>query len=183
MAARIVAAATTADLELMVDVFDVSPAGTATKIAHGGMIANLRQRTAARSWKDFRGRPIRPYLSLTHERAITPGRFYRLAVPIQPAMWTVAPGHRIRLQVAAQPDPGECLSNGAKVVARVIGCLPRPSVLAGLAGGQYTIRFGGARAATINLPHMSRHAFQVVRSGATPTSDSVALPLDWSSPR
>jgi predicted acyl esterase len=183
MAASIVVAATTRNLELMVDVFDVAPDGTATKIAHGGTIANLRNRVAARSWKDSRGGLIRPYLALHHEHPIAPGRSYRYAVPIQPAMWTVAKGHRVRVQLAAQPDPSECLSNGAKVVARVIGCLPRPSVLAELADGSYTILYGGKRASTISLPLMPRHAFAAVRSGPTPTSDSVALPRDWSSPR
>ncbi|MBV9485025.1 MAG: CocE/NonD family hydrolase [Frankiaceae bacterium] len=183
MAASIVAAASTSNLELMVDVFDISPAGAASKIAHGGVVANLRHRVAARSWHDVRGRLVRPYLALVHEHAVPPDRAYRYAVPIQPAMWTLAPHHRLQIQLAAQPDPSECLSNGAKVVARVIGCLPRPAVLAGLAGGTYSIRFGGRRASTINLPLMSRHAFHPVRSGPTPTSDSVALPADWSSPR
>jgi predicted acyl esterase len=167
----------------MADIYDVAPDGTETQIAHGGVIADLRKRVPSRSWKDGHGRLIRPYFALHADHAITPDKLYRYAVPIQPTFWALAAGHRIRLRLAAQPDPSVCLSNGAKVVARVIGCLPRPSTLTTLAGGEYTIRAGGHHRSSVNLPLMPRRAFATVRSGATPTSDSVVLPLDWSSSR
>lgn len=181
--ATIEAASTTANLELMADVYDVAPDGSQTQIAHGGVLASMRKRTSSRSWTDARGRLIRPYLALHTDEPATPDRLTRYAVPIQPTFSSLAPGHRLRLQLAAQPDPSVCLSNGAKVVARVIGCLPRPAVLATLAGGRYTIRWGARHSSTVNLPLMPRHAFATARSGVTPTSKSVVLPLDWSSPR
>jgi hypothetical protein len=181
--ASIDASSSTPNLELMADVYDVAPDGTQTQIAHGGTIASMRRRIPSRSWRDSHGRLIRPYLALRRDRPITPGRLIRYAIPIQPTFTSLAPGHRIRLQLASQPDPSLCMSNGAKVVARVIGCLPRPAALATLAGGRYTIRWGGRHRSTVNLPLMPRHAFTSIRSGITPTSNSVVLPLDWSSPR
>jgi predicted acyl esterase len=183
MAARIIAAASTPNLELMADVYDVAPDGSVRKIAHGGVIASLRKRVRARSWTARHGRPVRPYLALHADRAITPDKAYHYVIPIQPAFTDIAPGHRLRLELAAQPDPSECISNGAKVVARVIGCLPRPAVLGQLSGGVYTIHVGGRSGSAVTLPLMPRRTFPTVRSGPTPTSSSVALPLDWSSPR
>jgi predicted acyl esterase len=183
IAASIYASSTTANLELMADVYDVAPDGTATQIAHGGILGSLRRRVKSRSWADADGRSIRPYLSLRADHPVPVGTMRRYDIPIQPAFWSLKPGHRLRIVLAAQPDPSVCITNGAKVVARVIGCLPRPAILATLAGGRYTIAWGGAERSAVNLPLLPYRVFATVRSGVTPTSGSTALPLDWASPR
>ena len=183
MAAHIYASSTTSNLELMADVYDVAPDGSTSLVAHGGVLGSLHQRDDARTWRDATGTPIRPYLALTTDNFVRPGTMRPYDVPIQPALWSLAPGHQLRLVIASQPDPSLCLSNGAKVVAKVMGCLPRPAILATLEGGQFTIAWGRDHPSTFTVPVLPPHAFPTARSGVTPTSNGVALPLDWSAPR
>jgi hypothetical protein len=66
-----------------------------------------------------------------------------------------------------------------KIVWPVIGCKPRPAILAKLAGSTDTIETGGAHPALLSLPLLPYESIPTVRAGATPTSGGVVLPAQW----
>jgi predicted acyl esterase len=175
-AVQIAVRSTTSNVELMADLYDVAPDGTATQVTHGGLLGSLRELDRARSWRDARGLPTRPFLALQRDVPVPVGETVVYAIPLQPTVWSLAPGHRLRLRLSTQADAQVCLQKLAQVEAPSLGCAPRPSALAALAGGSYTLV---QRGSFLSLPLLRYHALRAVRSGTTPTSGGVALPLDW----
>jgi predicted acyl esterase len=179
-AVKVVAHSSTRNLELMADLYDVAPGGTRTQISHGGLLGSLRTLDRGRSWRDRHGLPMRPFLSLTRDVPVPVGPAVVYSIPLQPTVWTLRPGHRLQLQLSTEADPRLCVTKLAQVEAPALGCAPRPAALAALAGGSYTIDLAGRT--FVSLPLMRRDALRKVRSGITPTSHGVALPLDWGRP-
>jgi predicted acyl esterase len=167
------------NFELMADLYDVAPDGTAVQITHGGLLGSLRELDRARSWRDGNGLSMRPFLALQHDVAVPPGRLVQYAVPLQPTVWSVAPGHRLRLQLSTQPDPKVCLAKLKAVEASSLGCAPRAAIIASLIGGRYRVEWSRLAASSLSLPLLGYHVLPATRSGTTPTSNGVALPLTW----
>ena len=178
-ALRIWASSSTSELELMADLYDVAPDGTATAITHGGIMGSLHDLDSARSWTDASGLPVRPFLSLLRDAYVPAGRTTEYDVPLYPKLWELAPGHRLMLKLSTQADESDCLTAMEKVVWPVLGCKPRPSLLARLSGSAYTLDLGGRYPSTLSVPLLPYESLPVVRSGVTPTSSGVALPQQW----
>ena len=178
-ALRIWAVSDNTELELMADLSDLAPDGTATAITHGGILGSLHDLDRARSWNDVAGLPVRPFLSLQRDAYVPAGAVTEYDVPLHPKLWELAPGHRLQLRLSAQADERDCMTAMERIVWPVLGCKPRPSILARLAGGTYTLEAGGAYPTILNLPLLPYESLPVARSGATPTSAGVALPLQW----
>ena len=178
-AVTVLASTSGTNLELMADLYDVAPDGATTHITHGGFLGSLGAVDAPRSWTDSRGLPMRPFLSLQADAPVTPGAVVRYQIPLQPTLWSLAPGHRLRLQLATQPYPKVCQEKMQAITASAVGCAPRAVQLAALAGTNATIHRGGGRASSISLPLLAFGALRATRSATTPTSDGVALPMDW----
>jgi predicted acyl esterase len=172
------ASSSNANIELMADLYDVAPDGSATKITHGGILGSLRATDATRSWTDDAGLPVRPYLSLQKDEVVPPGAS-RYDIPLHPKVWALPPGHALRLMISTQAPEQSCLESMQKIVWPVLGCKPRPAILATLAGGTYAIERGGVHASSITLPLLPLRALPAARSSATPTSGGVVLPRDW----
>jgi predicted acyl esterase len=167
------------DIELMADLFDVAPDGTSRQISHGGELGSMRALDPAKSWTDAAGRPIRPYLALLNDDLLPAGRLFRYDIPIQPQVWLLAPGHRLRLRISGQPDPAACQAGFENVPWMVIGCKPRPAITALLVGDTFVIGRAKGAASYLNLPLLPYRYFRTIRSGITPTSRGVVLPLSW----
>ena len=178
-ALAVAARSTNSNLELMADLYDVAPSGAATQITHGGLLGSLRRVDPQRSWRDGKGAAMRPFLSLRSATPVPAGKLVHYAIPLQPAVWSLAPGHRLELRLSTQADPQTCLQKLAQIEAPALGCVPRLTDLASLAGGSYSIALTGTRASALTVPLLPYRALPAARSGRTPTSDGVALPKQW----
>lgn len=175
-ALRVRASSTTTDLQLMTDLYDVAPDGTAVHVAHGGTLGSMRSLQQDRSWSDSEGRFIRPYLALGEEVPLTPGDVVTLDIPLQPTLWQLAPGHRVRLRLAGQIEASTCLQKAAAVTTGAFGCRARSGVQARLAGARFNVHHDAQ--AFLNLPILPLDFLPAAPSGTTPTGDS-ELPLEW----
>ena len=119
---------------------------------------------------------MRPFLALKRDVAVPAGKMATYSIPLQPTVWSLRPGHRLSLRLSTQADPQVCLQKLSQIEAPVLGCAPRAAILASLAGGSYTI---DVTHSFVSLPLLPYHVLPAIRSGTTPTSDGVVLPLDW----
>jgi predicted acyl esterase len=127
MSVAVTASSSTNELQLMADLYDVAPDGTATQVTHGGFLGSLGALDAGRSWTDTSGHMVRPFLSLLRDDYLTPGESQTFEVPLAPAVFSVEPGHSLRLQLATMADELVCQQKTAQIVASPVGCRPRPS--------------------------------------------------------
>lgn len=178
-AVTVAARSTSTNLELMADLYDVAPNGTAVQISHGGLMGSLRALDKARSWRDTDGLLMRPFLALKRDIPVVPGVLTHYSIPIQPTVWSLEPGHRIELRLSTQADPKVCLQKLSQVEAPVLGCAPRAVDIAELAGGSYSISLTGSSASALTLPLLPYESLPVARSGKTPTSGGAELPSQW----
>lgn len=155
--AAIYASTSSSDIQLVATLQDVAPDGTARTVVpglevDGAQIGTQRRMERSRSWYDKAGRPIYPYhpFQQTSEEPVPTGQVVRLDIVMLPRMWSVQPGHRLRLVLASQ-DP------------LLIPTLPQASRLA---GGTFLIQRGGEQASYLNLPVLPLDAFP---SAADPT--------------
>jgi predicted acyl esterase len=178
-AVTVTARSTTTNLELMADLYDVAPDGSAAQITHGGLMGSLRTLNPARSWRDRSGLPMRPFMSLQRDVPVPPGLLVRYSIPLQPMVWSLRPGHRLELRLSTQADPQVCMQKLSQVEAPVLGCAPRAVDVAELAGGAYRIALTGTPASALTVPLLPYHALAGARSDVTPTSAGVRLPEQW----
>lgn len=178
-AVRVWATSNTSELELMADLYDLAPDGTTTAISDGAIMGSLHDLDAARSWTDADGLPVRPFLSLQGDEYVAAGELAEYEIPIDPKVWELAPGHRLELRLSTQADEQDCITAMEKIVWPVLGCKPRPAILARLAGSTYSIDLGGSHASLISVPLLPYESLPVGRSGTTPTSAGVVLPQQW----
>ncbi|WP_405182683.1 CocE/NonD family hydrolase [Nocardia sp. NBC_01377] len=171
------AASSTTNLRLVATMSDVAADGSATEITHGSLLASLSDLDASRSWTSANGAIIRPYPSLRSDDYKPAGEVVRYDVALQPALFAVAEGHRIRLTLATQPDPAAC---GAAVgLGAPIGCLSTATQAATLGGGVYEIWRDDRYPSALHLPLLPYRRYSTVPSDATPTSSGYAVPRNW----
>ncbi|HEX5266430.1 MAG TPA: CocE/NonD family hydrolase [Acidimicrobiales bacterium] len=178
-ALKVWAASDTTELQLMADLYDLAPDGTATAITHGGMLGSLHALDPSRSWADAAGLPVRPFLSLQRDTYIPAGAVTEYQVPLYPKLWELAPGHRLQLRLSTQADERDCMTAMERIVWPVLGCKPRPAIVSRLAGGAYTLEAGGRYPSVLSLPLLPYGSLPAARSGVTPTSAGVVLPQQW----
>ena len=176
LAARLQASSSNTNLQLFVELFDRAPDGTLTKIGFGSIIGALRATDAEKSWTDTSGLPVRPYLALDADQAMTPGERTQLDVPLGPTLYSIEPMHSIMVRISPHPSSDDCLG----VIVPPVGCYPTDPMLKTLAGGVYTLHLGAEQGSLISLPLLEHGAFATVESAASPTGAAeYPLPLDW----
>jgi uncharacterized protein len=164
------ASSSNTNLGLVGFLYDVAPDGTATEITNGSVLGSQRELDATKTWHDVGGKLIYPYTLQAGDDYLTPGEVYRFDIGLFPRQWSIAPGHAVRLMLTTQMPQAFC-------DAAYFGsepCLLTAPQTRTLPGGEYVIDRG-----LINLPLLSHGHFPTAASGATPTSNGVALPLDW----
>jgi hypothetical protein len=122
---------------------------------------------------------MRPFMSLRHDVPVVPRVLTRYSIPLQPAVWSLRPGHRLELQLSSQADPQTCLQKLSQIEAPVLGCAPRAVHVSELLGSSYTIALTGTGSSALSVPLLRYHSLPVARSGRTPTSEGVVLPRQW----
>jgi predicted acyl esterase len=169
------ATSTTKNLELIASLEDVSPDGSAKRIARGTVLGSLSAVDPAASWHDARGTlslAVHPYAK---DKYPVPGSWHRYDITLDPSVWKVGSGHALRLEISTQSVPSDCL-NFSGPIAPCLYTAPQQQTLP---GGQYQISFGGSRASTLNVPLVQPSALTTARSGVTPRSFGQTEPLGW----
>ncbi len=122
--------ATSTDTELVAELEEVTPDGSAFPITEGALDGRLRAVDAARSWVSH-GITLLPYHPYTRASSapVVPGQVTQYQVEIFPTLITIAPGDRLRLTISSVDTPH---------------LLPIPQDLSQMVGGIYTIHRSAA---------------------------------------
>ena len=151
------ASSTASDTELSATLNVVAPDGTVTKQADGVLLGSQRALDPTTSWYGQGGTLLQPSHPFTQasSQPVTPGRTTRYDISLLSNFTEIPAGYRIQLVLTSQTP-----STFHFPVA------PTPQDLANLAGGVYTIGYGGLAASALNLPLTSPDRF-------------TASPTDW----
>jgi predicted acyl esterase len=176
--AAIYASSSSTNLHLEATLQDVAPDGTVTKVAHGNVVGSLGRETtsgpeANQVWRDRHGTVIKPFYEMHEDNYLTPNEVYRFDIRIGTVMWTVQPGHALRLQLATQVPAADCV--GALGSDPCFFTTPQLQTLP----GTYAVHFGGAHPSTLNLPLMEPASLATAAAGVTPTSAAYVQAFDW----
>lgn len=175
IAVRLNASSSNGNAQFRFELLDIAPDGAAKEISHGMVLGSMHELDSSRSWRDRNGLPVRPYSFLRNDKPLRPGQSTAFEIALDPTIWTIQAGHRLRLRVSTRPLPEACPSRGGNV-----GCFLRRSSYDSLIGGRYVIAHGGAQPSMISLPLVPASKFRPVRNGTTPTfADEFSLPLEW----
>ena len=175
---RLNASSSNTDAQFRFELADIAPDGARVVLSHAMILGSMHELDTGQTWRDGEGNPVRPVSSLRADKPLVPDRTVGFEVMLPPTVWTLEPGHRIALRVSSRPRGEDCPMFPMTGGDPTTGCTLRPSQVARLAGGVYTIVRGGRRPSLLNLPLVPAGEFQPVRSGRTPTSDQ-SLPLEW----
>lgn len=168
-----------ADIQLLAQLKDVAPDGSATEITHASILGSMRDEDPARSWSSSNGLVVRPYLKDLTGAAVTPGQPVKLDIPLQPTLWRLLAGHRLQLVLYSQ-TPRDMCDRAAKAVAPApLGCWWSAPMVFNLAGGQYQILQGADHPSSLVLTIVPSDSLPTAQSSVTPTSMNVAQPLGW----
>jgi predicted acyl esterase len=146
ISASITAATTGTNMDVIATVYDVASDGTATQITQGNLAGSFATYDRSRTWYDANGTDIDPYPLYDTDRWLTPGKPVRLDITISPRVYSLSPGHSLRVVLTSMQDESKC---GA--VLGVRPCFPTASQLRTFPG-TYTILRGKGRQSTLNLP-------------------------------
>jgi putative CocE/NonD family hydrolase len=133
--------ATSSDTELVAELEEVTPDGSAFPITEGALDGRLRAVDPGRSWTSD-GITLLPYHPYTRASAapVVPGQVTQYQVEIFPTLITIAPGDRLRLTISSVDTPH---------------LLPIPQNLTQMVGGIYTIHRSAAAPSflSVDLSH------------------------------
>lgn len=170
MSVTVNASSSNTNLELVGFLYDVAPDGTTTEITNGAVLGSQRALDADKSWYDTDGKLIYPYTLQQDDDYLTPGEVYRFDIGLFPRLWSIAPGHAVRLTLTTQMPKAFC---DAAYFGSEPCHLTAPQTRT-LPGGTYVVVHG-----LVNLPLLPHKVYPTATSAPTPTSSGVSLPLDW----
>jgi predicted acyl esterase len=164
------ASSSNTNLELLAFLYDVAPDGSATEVTNGVVLGSQRALDEDKTWHDATGKLTYPYTLQARDDYLTPGVVYQFDIGLFPRLWSIAPGHAVQLKLMTQRPQAFC-------DAAYFGsepCLLTEPQTRTLPGGKYVIERG-----LVNLPLLPLECLHTATSAPTPTSEGVALPLDW----
>jgi predicted acyl esterase len=182
IAASVFASSSNANLELIADLYDVAPDGTATRVTTGDILGSLSTLDKTKSWYDENNLLVFPSHPYVVDRYVPAGQTQRYDMWLYPRIYAVAPGHSLRLVVSTQAALSSCNGSGAP-----LSTLPQPCFLTApqkqtLPGGAYQVDHSRLHPSSINLPLLPYGIFRTAASAVTPTSGGVVESLDWGPP-
>ena len=135
--ATVYASATTTETQLVAELEEVTPNGTAYPLTEGALLGSLRAVNAKRSWTAG-GMTVLPYHPYTQTSAapVTPGQMTEYQIQIFPTLDTIAAGDSLRLTLSTADAPH---------------LTPLPPQLPSLAGGVYTISRSAAAPSSLTF--------------------------------
>jgi len=146
ISASILASTSGTNMDIIATLFDVAKDGTATQITQGNLAGSFATLDKARTWYDANGVDVRPYPLFDADRWLTPGKPVHLDITISPRIYSLAPGHALRVVLTSMQDPSKC---GA--LLGVHPCFPSATQLRTFPG-TYSVLRGAGQQSTINLP-------------------------------
>lgn len=146
ISASIRASTTGTNMDVIATLYDVDKDGAATQITQGNLAGSFASLVKARTWYDANGVDVRPYPRFDADRWLTPGKPVQLDITISPRVYSVAPGHSLRVTLTSMQDESKC---GA--LLGVHPCFPTANQLRTFPG-TYTLFRGDGQQSTINLP-------------------------------
>ena len=171
------ASSSNTNLELIAKLVDVAPDGTASPITFGAVLGSQRALDPSRNWYEEDGRLTRPYTSQLGDQYLSPTVVERFDIALHPRLWSVLPGHALRLMFSTQSPDSVC--NGP-VATTIEPCGLTDPQQRTVPGGVYQIKRAGPWASSVNLPLLPFRCFRTTASGVTPTSGGLSEPLNWS---
>jgi uncharacterized protein len=182
ISATFYASTTTSDVDLIATLSDVAPDGTATVISRGQVLGSTRSVDPSRSWLDVHGRYIRPYEPDYFDDPVTPGKVYRLAAEINPAVYGIAPGDSLRMTITTEMPTTTGSGSATNPCTPGIGhdpCYFTGPELTRLTDADFTFYYGGRDPSALNLPLLPYGVYPTAASGVTSTSGGYTEPLYW----
>jgi predicted acyl esterase len=182
ISASIYASSSNSNLELIATLYDIAPNGTATQITTGTLLGSMRAEDPRQSWYARNGvliQPAHPFLADDYLPAGIPARY---DIKLNPTVWSLLPGHSLRLTLSTQTPAADC-NSVLTALAPAIPCLLTAPQQATLPGGVYQIDHSWLFPSSLNLPLLPIGSLPVAASGTTPTSNGQTEPLQWRSNR
>jgi len=177
ISATVYARSSNFNLELIATLYDVSADGTATQVSSGTLLGSMRAIDPAASWTDEAGNLMLPVHPFVGDSYVPPGQVARYDVKLNPAVWSVQPGHSLRLVLTTQEPTANCVSL-LSALAPAIPCILTEPQQATLPGGTYIVQTSSEFASSLNLPLLP-DGLPSSPSGTTPTSNGLSEPLGW----
>lgn len=170
---------TTTNLELIATLLDVAPDGVETPVTFGVVLGSQSALDPDRTWRDERGTQVRPFTAQQRDDYLDPGSRHRVSIALHPHLWSIKPGHALRLRLTTQPSAAECEVDGG--VGVLLPCRPTRPQRASLAGGVFTIEWSKEEPSVATLPLLPYRCFESSTGAASSTSGGEAVPSEWSS--
>ena len=180
ISATVYAASSNSNLELIATLSDVAPDGSAMEMTHGDLLGSLRAVDPLKTWFDRDGLVTLPAHPYAADVFLTPGAVNRYDIKVFPTVWSIQPGHSLRLTLSTQSDPSTCQS-GLSLLVENRPCLLTAPQQATLPGGVYDIQHSSLYPSAIDLPLLPDLFLPTARSATTPTSNGLTEPLGWQS--
>jgi len=146
ISASILASTTGTNMDVIATLYDVSKDGTATQITQGNLAGSFASLEKSRNWYDENGVDVRPYPRFDTDRWLTPNKPVQLEITISPRIYSLPPGHALRVTLTSMQDQSKC---GA--LLGVHPCFPSATQLRTFPG-TYSVLRGAGQQSTINLP-------------------------------
>jgi uncharacterized protein len=154
ISASILASTTGTNMDVIASLYDVAKDGTTTQISQGNLAGSFASLKKSRTWYDANGVVVNPYPRYDADRWLTPDKPVRLNITISPRIYSLAPGHALRVVLTSMQDPAKC---GA--LLGVHPCFPSATQLRTFPG-TYSVLRGAGQQSTINLPLLSYGFFK-----------------------
>jgi predicted acyl esterase len=179
MAATLYASSSNTNLQFVLSLADVAPDSSSTDIfayRYANVLGSQRAIDPSLSWTDSNGLMVKPYYIGNQDNYLTPGTTYRFDVAMPVKLWSIQPGHSLRLTITTQVPSAVCTAKGA---IYAYACNYTTPQLATLPGGTYTLTHSAQSPSSVQLPLLPYGWFDPVVGGPTPTSAGKTQPLDW----
>jgi len=177
ISATVYARSSNFNLELIATLYDVSADGTTTQVSSGTLIGSMRAIDPALSWVDQAGNLTLPVHPFAGDSYVPPGQVARYDIKLNPMVWSVQPGHSLRLILTTQEPTANCVSL-LSALAPAIPCILTEPQQATLPGGIYVVQSSSEFPSSLNLPVLPG-GLPSAPSGTTPTSNGLSEPLGW----
>jgi uncharacterized protein len=175
ISATLYASSSNTNAGLIATLYDVAPGGNATRITAGSLVGSMSTLDTSTSWRDRGGIVTLPAHPYTEDKTVSPGQVGRYDLDINPTLWSVEPGHSLRLVVSTQATTDDCGS----LLAMPMPCAYTIKQKTSLTGGTYQLQRDDSHRSSVNLPLLPYKQLQTAPSGLTPTSNWTVLPLGW----
>lgn len=169
----------TTNLALIATLLDVAPDGTEIPITFGVVLGSQSALDSDLNWRDSSGNLIRPYTIQSQDTYLKPGQQQLISIPLHPNLWSVEPGHALRMRFTTQPSAQDCEVDGG--VGVLLPCRPNDPQRASLAGGVFDIEWSADEPSAVHLPLLPYQCFETSTARATSSSQGAVMPEAWSS--